>query len=458
MKRDAIDFKKESIGSLFRRMLIPTLLGMVLTATITIADGVFVGHGVGSDALAAVNIVAPFFMLATGIGLMFGTGCSIVASIHLSQDKVKAANINVTQALIVSVIIMLLFASVIMSFREEFAYMLGASDRLMPYALEYMSIIVPFLPMNMLLSIGLFVIRLDGSPRYAMWCNMAAGLTNVVLDYLFVFPLGWGLAGAAWATAIAELLGAIMVIVYLLGYSRVLKLYRLKATYKSLCLTLRNVGYMVKLGFSALLSELAISFMMLVGNYVFIRFLGEDGVAAYSVACYCFPIIFMVCNAIGQSMQPIVSYNYGLRDVFRVKKAFSYGWISALMVGILVSVGALFLSKPLVNMFLPSDVQAYDYAVYGMPYFASGAVFFALNIICIVFLQSLEFFKTAAALMLIRGFILVGATFFLLPLIWEIKGIWLAVPMAEGITFVIIFIGMIWFRKAIYGKMEGKTA
>lgn len=102
MMQDSIDFGTMNIPKLFRMMFIPTLLGMVLSATINIADGIFVGRGVGSDALAAVNIVAPFFMLATGIGLMFGVGASIVASIHLSHQKVKVANINITQALSVS--------------------------------------------------------------------------------------------------------------------------------------------------------------------------------------------------------------------------------------------------------------------------------------------------------------------------------------------------------------------
>ena len=105
MMQDSIDFGTMNIPKLFRMMFIPTLLGMVLSATINIADGIFVGRGVGSDALAAVNIVAPFFMLATGIGLMFGVGASIVASIHLSHQKVKVANINITQALSVSLCI-----------------------------------------------------------------------------------------------------------------------------------------------------------------------------------------------------------------------------------------------------------------------------------------------------------------------------------------------------------------
>ena len=161
MMQDSIDFGTMNIPKLFRMMFIPTLLGMILSATINIADGIFVGRGVGNDALAAVNIVAPFFMLATGIGLMFGVGASIVASIHLSHQKVKVANINITQALSISLCIMLSLSLLVMTFRAEVALLLGSSEQLLPSVLEYMNWIVPFLAFYMLLNIGLFMIRLD---------------------------------------------------------------------------------------------------------------------------------------------------------------------------------------------------------------------------------------------------------------------------------------------------------
>lgn len=179
MMQDSIDFGTMNIPKLFRMMFIPTLLGMILSATINIADGIFVGRGVGSDALAAVNIVAPFFMLATGIGLMFGVGASIVASIHLSHQKVKVANINITQALSVSLCIMLSLSLLVMTFRAEVALLLGSSEQLLPSVLEYMNWIAPFLAFYMLLNIGLFIIRLDGSPTYAMLCSAIPALINL---------------------------------------------------------------------------------------------------------------------------------------------------------------------------------------------------------------------------------------------------------------------------------------
>ena len=145
-----------------------TVLGMVFSAIFVITDGIFVGKGIGSDALAAVNITAPLFMIATGIGLMFGVGGSVVASIYLSQGKRKAANINITQALVFSTFIVLVMSALCFCFVGPLGCLLGSSDRLLPLVIEYMIWYLPFLVFYELLSTGMFFIRLDGSPNYAM--------------------------------------------------------------------------------------------------------------------------------------------------------------------------------------------------------------------------------------------------------------------------------------------------
>ena len=448
MQRDRIDFGSMNIPVLFRKIFFPTLLGMVCMACITIADGIFVGRGVGSDALAAVNIVAPIFMITTGIALLFGVGSSVVASVHLSQRKVKAANINITQALLVSLLLMAAGISLVMLFNKQTAYMLGSSDQLLPLVLEYMKWIVPFSIFSMLANIGMFMIRLDGSPKFAMLCNVIPALINVVLDYIFVFPMQMGLTGAALATALAEVAGGLMVLVYLLGFSRTLHLYKLKMSLKSLRLTCRNTGYMIRLGASAMLGELAIACMMLVGNYAFIRMLKEDGVAAYSVACYCLPIVFMIANAIAQSAQPIISYNYGAGNAARVHATFRLSLKTAFISG-LMAFAVMYLFCPyIVAMFLEPGCPAYEIATNGIPYFASGFICFALNITWIGYYQSIELAKKAMFFMLLRGIILMSICFLALPHLLGEKGLWLAVPCAELIIFISLTIDYQYRHKA----------
>lgn len=321
LDRDRLDFRNGKIGQLFRAMFFPTLIAMIANSALTLIDGIFVGQGVGAEGIAAVNIVAPIFMVATGIGLMLGIGSSVVTSIRLSEGNVKAARIIMTQAFIVGLLLVGIICATSIGFPRQIVYALGCSPLLESHAVSYMLWLLPGLLFLFIECVGMMLIRLDGSPKYAMAVQVVAAVINIVLDWYMIFPLGWGVMGAALATSIACASGAVMVLVYLLRYSYRLRFYRLKLSVTSLLLTLRNTGYMMRIGFATLLTELAIGVMMLTGNYMFISLLGEDGVAAYAIACYLFPVVFSISNAVAQSAQPIISYNYGARQAARVRQA-----------------------------------------------------------------------------------------------------------------------------------------
>ena len=144
MERDNIDFKNMDIAALFRKLLLPTVLGMIFSALFVITDGIFVGKGIGSDALAAVNIVAPLWLFSTGVGLMFGVGASVVASIHLSHGKVKAARINITQSIVISSLLLITTSTLFCFFAPQVVHLLGGSERLTPLAVEYMLCLAQF--------------------------------------------------------------------------------------------------------------------------------------------------------------------------------------------------------------------------------------------------------------------------------------------------------------------------
>lgn len=436
--KDSIDFGSMEISTLFRKLLIPTVLGMVFSAIFVITDGIFVGKGIGSDALAAVNITAPLFMITAGIGLMFGVGASVVASIHLSQGKRKVASINVTQALVFSTLLILIMSALCFYYIEPLAKLLGSSDRLLPLAVEYMAWYLPFLVFYEILNIGMFCIRLDGSPTYAMMCNAVAAILNIILDYIFIFEFGWGMMGAAFATSLGTVVGGLMTLIYLLKFSRSLHLYRIKLSIKSMMLTLRNVGYMIKLGSSAFISEASIACMMFLGNYVFIHYLGEDGVAAFSIACYFFPIIFMVYNAIAQSAQPIISYNFGAGQPDRVRKTLHLAIRTALICGISFFIITVLCRQNIVSLFIDRSYAAFDIAVNGIPYFGVGFIFFAFNMVGIGYYQSVERGQRATIITLLRGVVFILIGFLVLPKILGVPGIWLAVPFAELLTMLYI--------------------
>lgn len=275
MRRDAIDFGSDNIPKLFGKMLMPTLLGMLCMSVMTVIDGVFIGHGVGSDALAAVNIFSPFWLLMTAIGMMLGIGCSVVSSIHLSQDNVKAARINMTQTLIFGVTLALIITILVGAFSTQSARLLGSSDRLLPYVLDYQRWLSLAFCAMFLQSVGLLIIRLDGSPTYAMLTSSIPAILNIILDYVFLFVLDKGLEGVAFATFIGLWFGGGMVIFYILFLSKSMRLYRLKWSLKSLCLFARNIGYQFRLGFSAFLGECSIAVLMFTGNFIFMKYLAR---------------------------------------------------------------------------------------------------------------------------------------------------------------------------------------
>ncbi len=439
-ERDSIDFGKSKIGPLFNRIFYPTLLSMVFASLFTVADGIFVGQGVGSNALAAINIVSPLFLITTGIALMFGVGVSVVASIHLSQDNHKAANINITQAFNVATLLMGIIVVAVYIFRVPFLQLLGSSDALLPLCQDYLLTILPGCVFIVIQMIGTFIIRLDGSPKFAASLEIFPGLLNIILDWLFVFPMQMGVAGSGIASSISCAVAAGLVAVYMFFRAQNVRLCRLKLSLTSLYLTARNVGYMVRSGFSSMLGELAMSMMLLTGNYIFIRELGEDGVAAFSVACYLYPIVFMVNNSVAQSAQPIISFNYGAGNRYRVKSALKVSLRTATICGVLITAFLTLGTKPLVGLFLQADTKAYEIAIGGLPLFAYSAIFFALNVAVIGYYQATEQNGRATLCMLLRGLIFLVPAFLLMPQLMFPQGMWLAIPVTECMTLGVILL------------------
>ena len=438
MKRDAIDLGKLNVFALFRKYFIPTLFGMLSMSVVTAAEGVFVGHGIGSDGIAAINICIPVLMLFTGVGLMFGAGASVVASIHLSREKVKAARLNVTQALLAVTLVTVVPSALMLAYPSATARLLGASEHLTPLVRDYLLWFTPMLLFQVWCALCLFIIRLDGAPKLAMVCNVVAALVSVVLSWLFIIPLEMGVKGAALSGTIGMFMGSAIGLVYLFRYARRLRPCRLKWSLKSLRLSLRNVGYQCRIGSSALLTEATMAMLMFMGNHVFMKYLGDDGVGAFGIACYYTPFVFMVGNAIAQSAQPIISYNFGLKAWPRVRAAERVALRTAVVCGLVVTAGFVFFARELVGLFVPLDNAAARLAVEGFPYFSAGFVFFILNLAVIGYFQSLERMRPATVFALLRGVAWLVPSFLLLPGLLGTRGIWLALSVSELLTFLCV--------------------
>lgn len=185
---------------------------------------------------------------------------------------------------------------------------------------------------------------------------------------------------------------------------------------------------------------MTLAVLILVGNLVFMKYLGDAGVGAFGIVCYYAPFFFMVGNAIAQSAQPIISYNYGLARTREMREARKLLLATAVVIGI--TVASLFIVMPdkLVALFVNTQTEAGQIAIKGFPYFATGIVFFILNVAITGYYQSVEQLRRATAFVFLRGFALLIPSFFLLPQVWGVKGIWLAMPMAEFTTTLLIIL------------------
>lgn len=437
-KRVSLDLGKTKVTRLFAEYFFPTLLSLLFSAVLNVTDGIFVGRGVGSDALAAINIAAPVFMIATGIGLMLGSGLSVVAAIHMSRANSEAANRTTTLAFATTLLSGILLCLIVLILPNQLCYIFGGSEVLQPYVYDYLTNLWAAMLCDTAMITGMFALRLDGSPRFAMMSNIIPALANIALDYLFVFPLGMGIGGAAVATSISTVIGVVIIAIYFMFFSKNLKVCRIATN--RISHNLKEVIEMCKIGLPAFIGDTAISFMLVVGNYMFIGMLGEDGVAAFSVACYLMPMIFMFGNSIAQSAMPIVSYNHGCGQTERVDKTFKLSIWVGIATGILITAFIFFFGSTLAKGFLDPSTHAYHIAEKGLPLFSLGFLFFTLNIVLIGYFQSIEDSRRATIFMILRGYLFLLIFSQLIPRYMGEPGLWLTVPISEATTLILIMV------------------
>jgi Na+-driven multidrug efflux pump len=256
-----------------------------------------------------------------------------------------------------------------------------------------------------------------------------------------------GVKGAAIASALSTMVGGVMAFVYLVKYARTLKMSGVKMSPTSISLTLRNIAYQCRIGFSALLGEVTMALVLFAGNFVFMKYLGDAGVGAYGIACYYTPFVFMFGNSIAQSAQPIISYNYGAGRWDRVHRTLAISVRAAVISSLFSIIAFTLFPEQLVHLFIADSDPAAQIAIEGFPYFATGFLFFILNLVAIGYLQSIEKVAASTVFALLRGVVFLFPAFLLLPQVMGVEGMWLALPLSELLTFIVV-VGYMLFKRS----------
>ena len=432
MIESELDYQNGNIGKLFRSLFFPTLIGMLSNSVFLITDGIFVGQGIGPLGLAAVNMVAPIFILICGVTLMFGIGSTVRASISLASKQLLSAKKIVFQIFLSGELLILFLAIIFISDSQGIVNILGADASIRKLSSAYLFWLFPAMICMLPQIGGMMIMRVDGSPRYAMFCQLIPAILNIALDYYLLFHLKLETTGAALATSISGIVGALMAFLYFCKWSVNFRFTKIADVFGGI---LTNTRYAVKIGFSAFFTEATTCVMMLTGNYMFMRLMGIEGVSAYSIVCYLFPL-FSFANSIIQSEQPIISFNYGNQAYGRIAATFKQAIGTAFLSGIGLSLCCLLFNRPIAEIFLGNGM-AYGLAVAGIPLFAICPIFFISNMAMIGYYQSIEKAWIASLISLLRGLVVLVPSFMILPSLIGVAGLWLAIPMSEFITLTV---------------------
>ena len=414
----------------FLKYAVPSALAMFVSSLYTIIDGIFVGQGVGDSALAAVNIVMPFTIMLFGIATMFAVGGGDLVSKNIgSNNKDKAIKIfrQVFKfLLILSIGISLIF----IVFSTQIVKILGATNNLVPLASTYLKYYSLFCIPNLIgIALNSFV-RNDGRPKLAMISTLSGAVTNIVLDYIFIFPLNFGIKGAAIATGLGQIVTISILIPHFIGNKGVLRFGNVR-------LEREIIKEFINIGFPSFFAEVSFSIIIFFMNLALVNYGGETYLASFAIINYITTNIYMVLLGLSLGVQPLLSYNYGAKKSKKMLKYYSITMKASILINIIfISICFLF-GKDMILIFT-SDTIIANIAYIGLNVTNIAFIMVGFNLISTVYYQSISMPKISNIFCAFRSVILLPISLFILAKLFKINGIWISLFVSELLTFIIL--------------------
>lgn len=413
------------------RFVLPSVIMMIFTSIYGVVDGLFVSNFVGKTAFAAINLIMPFLMGLSALGFMIGTGGSAIIAKTLGEGKRELANEYFSMLVYVTIIVGIIIAVFGCLFIRPVTALLGASGSLADNCVLYGRILflslTPFMLQNVFQS---FFVTAE-KPKLGLYVTIAAGLANMVLDFLFIVVFKWGLAGAAVATAASEYMGGLLPVFYFLRRNKsLLQLGRTNFNKGILLKTCAN-------GSSELMTNLSMSVVNALYNFQLIRFAGEDGVAAYGTIMYVNFIFISIFLGYSIGSAPITGYHYGARNHKELKSLLKKSLFLVTVWGLLLSLAAQLLASPLADIFVGYDKSLFDMTRHGFRLYGLSFLICGFNIFASSFFTALSNGAVSAAISFLRTLVFQITVVLVLPLLLGIDGVWLAVTAAEGMTLIV---------------------
>ncbi len=436
-------------GRLFRFVL-PSIVMMIFTSIYGVVDGLFVSNFVGKTSFAAINLIMPFLMIFGALGFMIGAGGSALVAKALGEGDHPRAVRSFSLLVYVTILCGILLTLTGILLLRPISSLLGARGEMLEACVSYGRIIlaalIPFMLQNLFQS---FLITAE-KPTLGLIITVAAGITNMVLDFVLIVPFHMGIEGAALATAISQGVGGVVPLIYFINPKNksLLRLTRTKFDSKALIKTFTN-------GSSELMTNLSMSFINMLYNFQLMRFAGEDGIAAFGVIMYVSFIFIAIFIGYSIGCAPIISYHYGARNTAELKNLIQKSLVFIFFFGIGMTFLAELLSFPLSSIFVGYDPALFAMTKRAFMVYSLCYIFAGFNIFASSFFTALGNGGVSATISFLRMFLFQAVSVFLLPVFLQLDGIWLSAVSSELLALGIS--AMFFFKKGKhYGYLPEK--
>lgn len=404
---------------------LPTMVMMLFMSLYTMVDGVFVARFAGTAALSAVNIVYPLVNVVIAVGVMLAAGGSAVVAKKLGEGHTDGARADFTLIILAGAVIGTAILALGLAFLDPILRLLGASDAIFDLCRDYGRAMLLFAPACVLMMLFQTLFVTSGKPKLGLIVTILGGLLNIVLDYVFIVPLGLGIAGAGYATGIGYSVPALFGLVYFF-VKRKGTLFFVRPSFSG-----RTLAQSCSNGSSEAVTQLSTAVTTFLFNILMMRYAGEDGVASITIVLYAQYLLTALYLGYATGTAPVVSFNFGMGDRPRLRALLRISLVFVAVGSLITFALALLLAKQIVLIFADRGTAVFDMSVYGFRIFAFSFLFDGLSIYVSSFFTALSDGKTSAAISFLRTFVFIVLALFTLPAAIGLDGIWLAIPAAE---------------------------
>lgn len=430
--KNAARAQRAEIRSEYFRYLVPTIIGQVAHCCYCLADVFFVGLGVGKDGLAALNVALPIFTVYTTFSIMIGVGAATTISVCRGRGEDENVDRVFTMAVVTVLILGALLSVFGTLFLREIACLFGATDLIVGHVVGYLAPISPFSFIYMLSSAMCVIVRSDGNPRLVMVAATTGNILNIVLDYVFVLPLGMGTFGAGLATIIGPVVTCLLLSMHFLRHYN-------QVHFTRRFFSPRLFARMVRNGAGSGVLETSSGFVILMFNLTLLRVSGETAVAIFSIISNIGYVGKGIFNGMAQAAQPIISISYGSGTYSRMKTVNRFAMLTALSFSLVVFGLIVLFPGQIITLFISSDAQIIAMGAPAVVLYFLSLPFTGLNTILMYYFQSTEHARITALVAVLRGIVLVYAALRIFSSLWGLTGVWLALFAAEALTFLAFY-------------------